>query len=55
MNFILSLFKLFKLHLYNQNIINYLNKYKIHYLTNITINNTMDEINLYFNINSLKN
>ena len=54
-NFILSLFKLFKLHLYNQNIIDYLNKYKIHYLTNITINNTMDEINLYFNINSLKN
>lgn len=49
-NFILSLFKFFKLHLYNQNIILYLNKYKSHYLTNITINNTMDEINLYFNI-----
>ena len=49
-DFILSLLKFFKLHLYNQNIILYLNKYKSHYLTNISINNTMDEINLYFNI-----
>ena len=49
-DFILNLLKFFKLHLYNQNIILYLNKYKSHYLTNISINNTMDEINLYFNI-----
>lgn len=49
-DFILNLLKFFKLQLYNQNIILYLNKYKSHYLTNISINNTMDEINLYFNI-----
>lgn len=48
-NLILYLFNSFKLQTYNQNIIHYLNN-KFAHLTNITINNTLDEINLYFNL-----
>ena len=46
-NLVLDLFNSFKLQIYNQNIIDYLNK-KFTCLSNININNTLDEINLYF-------
>ena len=48
--FIFDLFKLFNLQIYNYHISRYLNKYPLYFLTNVTINNNLNEINLYFYI-----